>query len=496
MANNNKLPNIIQIISDTLRTSFLGCYGNKSIRTPNIDEFAARSAIFTNACPESIPTIPARRAMHTGRRAFPFNGYKPLKWDVVSLPGWQPLSNDEDSLAENLVLEGYHTGFVTDTIPYFSPGFNFTRGFLQWEFIRGQEMDRWRSINSVSREKLKKYGDPDEILAKGKDIKIIKDIAKQGIPDETLVSIQQYNLILRHVANTQHIKSEDQTTTAQVFKWAVDFIKDNQGSQPLYLLIDCFDPHEPWEAPDDYLKIYINKEYRGKTIIFPEYGSIEGKLYQDEIENIIANYSGLVTFMDKWFGYFIKELKRLDLLEDSLIVFMSDHGTNFADNPFKIMGKPSYSMFPGLMNIPMIIKFPTADRRGEKFDELVYNIDATATIYDFLDIKNKNIDIGGHSLQSLVNRNCEYKPRQYLTSRYGNSLFYRDSSHWIIFNIDKKPYAVFDLINDSLCSNDIKDSVDKKIIEKGWKALLYDSGGRIPNYSGDPGTDAVGRAKE
>ena len=52
--------------------------------------------MFTNAYPESIPTIPARRAIHTGRRAFPFKSYKSLKWDVVSLPGWQPLSNNEN----------------------------------------------------------------------------------------------------------------------------------------------------------------------------------------------------------------------------------------------------------------------------------------------------------------------------------------------------------------------------------------------------------------
>ncbi|MFC2159215.1 sulfatase [Actinomycetota bacterium] len=493
MINNNKKPNIIQIISDTLRTSFLGCYGNKTIKTPNIDKFAKRSNMFTNAYPESIPTIPARRAIHTGRRAFPFKSYEPLKWDVVSLPGWQPLSNDEDTIAENLVVEGYHTGFVTDTIPYFSPGFNFTRGFLQWEFIRGQEMDRWRSINSVPGEKLAKYGDPDEILYKGKDINIIKDIEKQGVPDETLVSIQQYNLILRHAANTMHINSEEEITTAQVFKWAVDFINDNHDSQPFYLFIDCFDPHEPWEAPYDYLQIYADKAYKGRTIIFPEYGNVKNRLSQEEIENIKANYSGLVSLVDKWFGHFIDELIRLDLWEDSIIVFMSDHGTNFTDNPFGIMGKPSYSMFPGLMNIPMMIKLPGEKDQGKEFNELVFNIDATATIYDCLDLENKILDLDGKSLLPLVNGNRKYIPRQYVTSRYSNNLWYRDNKHWIIFDLDKKPYAVFDVNKDPFCSKDIKDSNDGKVIEKGWKALLYDSGGKIPDYRENKETDAVGR---
>jgi len=69
-----------------------------------------------------------RKALHTGRRAYPFKNYRPVKWDIVSLPGWQPMDNAEDTLAENLAASGYQTGLVTDTLPYFAPGFNFTRG--------------------------------------------------------------------------------------------------------------------------------------------------------------------------------------------------------------------------------------------------------------------------------------------------------------------------------------------------------------------------------
>ena len=122
--------------------------------TPNIDAFAARSVLFERAYPESLPTIPVRRAMHTGRRAYPFRDYRPVKWDIVYLPGWQAIDNDEDTLAEGLAAEGYHTGFVTDTLPYFAPGFNFQRGFWQWEYVRGQQQDRWRSPFTVSAERM------------------------------------------------------------------------------------------------------------------------------------------------------------------------------------------------------------------------------------------------------------------------------------------------------------------------------------------------------
>lgn len=56
-------PNIVLIVSDTLRTAHLGCYGNQNIQTPNIDAFAKRAMRFTRAYPESLPTIPVRRAL-------------------------------------------------------------------------------------------------------------------------------------------------------------------------------------------------------------------------------------------------------------------------------------------------------------------------------------------------------------------------------------------------------------------------------------------------
>jgi arylsulfatase A-like enzyme len=147
-------PNIILVVSDTLRLDHLGCYGNERIRTPAIDALARESVGFSEAFPESLPTIPVRRALHTGRRAYPFRNYRPVKWDIVYLPGWEPMDNEEDTLAENLAAAGYHNGLVTDTLPYFAPGLNFTRGFHQWEFVRGQQNDRWRSPHAVPAEVL------------------------------------------------------------------------------------------------------------------------------------------------------------------------------------------------------------------------------------------------------------------------------------------------------------------------------------------------------
>src|SRR5262245_57995894 len=84
--------NILVVVSDTLRTAFLGPYGNTWVKTPTLDRLARESALFERAHPECLPTIPTRRTLHSGRRAFPFRDYRPVPWDNVSLPGWQPMA--------------------------------------------------------------------------------------------------------------------------------------------------------------------------------------------------------------------------------------------------------------------------------------------------------------------------------------------------------------------------------------------------------------------
>ncbi len=67
------------IVLDTLRKDHVGTYGNSEVVTPNLDALARESIIFEDAHPESLPTIPFRRSIHTGIRTFPFKEYHPRK---------------------------------------------------------------------------------------------------------------------------------------------------------------------------------------------------------------------------------------------------------------------------------------------------------------------------------------------------------------------------------------------------------------------------------
>src|SRR5512139_2453207 len=106
--------NIVLVVLDTLRKDHVGAYGNQWIRTPHLDQFAAESVRFTRAYPESLPTLPVRRALHTGLRTYPYHGHHDYKGDFSGAPGWGPIPEEQDTLAEVLSARGYRCGFVTD----------------------------------------------------------------------------------------------------------------------------------------------------------------------------------------------------------------------------------------------------------------------------------------------------------------------------------------------------------------------------------------------
>jgi arylsulfatase A-like enzyme len=121
--------NVIVIVMDSLRVDHVGCYGS-NVQTPNIDRVAAEGTLLEQAFAESLPTLPARTTMWTGRVGFPFRP-------------WQPFELGDLLLAEVLWDKGYTSAVVTDVYHMHKPAYNCGRGFDTTVFVRGQEYDPW-----------------------------------------------------------------------------------------------------------------------------------------------------------------------------------------------------------------------------------------------------------------------------------------------------------------------------------------------------------------
>ena len=121
--------NIVVVVSDTLRQDYLGCYGNRWVRTPNLDRFAKESVVFDRAYAASFPTMPMRADLFTGK--FTFNYL-----------GWAPLPHDEVTVQGLLSQAGYRTTAVVDTPFFVRNGYGYDRGFHDFIWIRGQGPER------------------------------------------------------------------------------------------------------------------------------------------------------------------------------------------------------------------------------------------------------------------------------------------------------------------------------------------------------------------
>ncbi|MCH8276947.1 MAG: sulfatase-like hydrolase/transferase [Bacteroidetes bacterium] len=138
--------NVIVICCDTFRAYIVGDGKKLSfVRTPNLDDLAAESVVFDRCFAEGLPTIPVRRCVFTGKRSFPWRFGTENEGLQPAGAGWHPIPHELDTLAEILHDAGYATGLVSDLYHMFKPTMNFTRGFLSWRFVRGQENDGYRS---------------------------------------------------------------------------------------------------------------------------------------------------------------------------------------------------------------------------------------------------------------------------------------------------------------------------------------------------------------
>jgi arylsulfatase A-like enzyme len=444
--------NILVVVSDTLRVAYLGPYGNKSVQTPNLDKLARESAVFERAHPECLPTIPTRRTLHSGRRAFPFRDYKPIPWDNVALPGWQPMSPDQEVVAEALARAGYHNGFVADVPHYFVPGNNFTRGFHQWDFVRGNAEDRYRAPASVDPKKLQeRYG--------------------SGLPRAA-----------QHVANLGGFEPDEMAfATPRTFTSAMKFLDENRSNpKPFYLYVDTFHPHETWEAPAKYYRLYRDPKYSGKTYLQLPYSTLhQHPQLEAALVDVKAHYSGLVTMVDHWLGQLLAKLKEVGKDRDTLVIFLSDHGTNFADNLEKAMGKPAACLYPGTMDVPLLVRHPGGKAAGKRLREFVYSLDVPATVCAVAGTAPKE-PVEGQSLLPLL-EGADFRKREYLTCRYSNCVWYTDDKNWYFSDVHGNNPRLFDLEADKPFERTIAGKAPERV-KLAWQRILEDAGGKLPIY--------------
>ncbi|MBW2179164.1 MAG: sulfatase [Deltaproteobacteria bacterium] len=405
--------NVIVIVADTWRFDYLGCYGNEWIKTPNIDQLAAESTVFENAYAEGCPTVPTRRALLTGRYTLPYRG-------------WGPLLPEDKTLGDILWSKSVWTALVTDTGPMHMPGYGYERGFDFTQYFRGQQFDYFYRNDPCTLDPAKFH----------------KPAFDPKQPDQELPASQHaYHELMDYLPLRQKWQGEEDQYAAKVCGAAMDWLEKVDRERPFLLWLDCFDPHEPWDPPsvwDPKLKCPYDPDYEGMEIINPVPTVVDGYLTDQETHHIRMLYAEKVTMVDRWLGKVLNRLKELDVYEDSLILFLSDHGQPLGNNEHGhgIIRKCRPWPYEELSHIPFIVRYPGADPK--RISSFVQTVDVAPTILDFLNISDGGELMQGHSLLPMIRGETD-KVRDFAISGYFNFSWSLITDDWSYINwIDNK----------------------------------------------------------
>jgi arylsulfatase A-like enzyme len=422
--------NLIVLVSDSFRADNLAVYGSNWVETPNLNEFAKESIVFDSFYPEGLPTIPVRRQLYTGRRIFPTHLY--FQQDSVKLPGWHELFLEDVTVSETLLAAGYQTALIADLPHLFKPGRNFHRGFNYFEWVRGQEIDYYAQAPRANADFSNLFPEDYLNLVEGKP---------GGRGESFPAFLNQY------LANRKRWLKRAPSIVEATASSAIEWLKDNHDQGPFYLQVEVFDPHEPWDPPPQFLEKYL-KDPTQHSRPEPPYGNVT--VPAEGVKRLRANYAGEASNVDHWYGEVLKTIKGLGLYENSVIVFLSDHGVLL--NEQGQWAKGPERLRKQVTHVPLIVHLPGHQFAGKRIPGFVQTPDVLPTILRRLGI-NPPARATGEDLWPYITGE-RTNQRKFAISSYGYIASVRtpEWNYSTVWNKDKYqgnyPPQLYDLKND------------------------------------------------
>lgn len=431
---NNK-PNIILITADQLRADTLG-YMNKKIKTPVLDSLADEGYIFTNSFCTSPVCTPSRAAIFTGR--YPMNTGA---WNIGTC-----LDENETTLADILKVYNYYNVAVGKM--HLRPQLkDFNNNFEDVDF-----RDRNRAKDSTY------YGfDKTFITEDDKQGKYLDYIKTKG-----------YDLAVGKGEDGINPLPEDMNQTYWIGMKSCEEIKKYDFKSPLFMWTSFVDPHHPFDPIEKFASLYentiidkpISKNFlcngrpehlqkQGKNGYWP--GGGEQHNFSDEkIEEFTKYYYAMISFMDQEIGKILKSLEEKKQLDNTIIIFTSDHGEYMGD--YGLLQKGPF-MYDNLIKVPLLI-WGKGVSKGIS-DAVVENIDIVPTI---LELIGSNIPYGiqGESLNTLIKNISSARKKSSAVITYDARdrgimiKTYRDKRYKLNLFLNESYGELYDLKNDPL----------------------------------------------
>ena len=374
MPNQAERPNILWICTDQQRWDTLGCYGNLFSKTPRIDRLAQEGTLFEHTYCQSPVCTPSRASFLTGR--YPRT--------TRCRANGQNIPEDEQLVTRLLADEGYSCGLsgklhLSVCNPSASP-------FTERRINDGYTTFHWSHhpaplpYEGMSRDNWAANAYTQWLQEKG--------VTFRWKP------FQSSRFVKESVAAEHHQSTWCADKAINFFETARHF------GHPWLFSVNFFDPHHPFDPPTEYLERYLNKL---DEIPLPNYveGELEGKPIFQQIDHrgaygnkagfpysemtahdhrlLRASYWAMCDLIDDQVGRMLDALEASGQRENTLVIFMSDHGEMLGDHGIYLKGPYFYEP---AVRVPLIVSWPGVVAQGRRYSGLTELTDIAPTLLE------------------------------------------------------------------------------------------------------------------
>lgn len=491
-----RVKNILFIMADQLRWDYLSCYGHPTLDTPNIDRLAEMGVRFDRAYVQSPVCGPSRASYYTGRTVFSHGA----TWNRVPLP------IGEMTIGDYLRPLGIQTAVVGKT--HMMPDRD---GMTRFGLTEQTEIGIQVSQPGFDPYERDDGLHPDELLRrKGGKLRYNDWLRQQGYdsenpwnefansaegPDGEVLSAWE----LRHSALPARVAREHSETAYMTMR-GIEFMQE-MGDQPWLLHLSYIKPHWPYIAPAPYHSLYgpnsflppcrSNSEREDPNPVFSAFMGMQvSKTFsEDEVrETVLTGYMGLIKEIDDHVGRVLDYLEASGCMDDTMIVFTSDHGDYLGDH---WMGEKEL-FHEQSVRVPLIIYHPdnrAETTRGSVNGDFVEAIDLVPTFIDATGAEPPSHRLEGRTIQPLLFGERQESARDHVFSEIDYAFYAaRDTlnvgpadargymirtDHWKYVHFKGFPPQLFDLKNDPEEFEDLGRTSGYEQVREELKEILF-----------------------
>ena len=465
----NRPPNILWYCSDQQRFDTIGALGNPHVHTPNLDRFVSESVSFTHTYTQCPICTPSRASFLTGK--YPSTVH-------LNTNGNTHFPANERLLPRRFADAGYDCGLV---------GKLHLAGAANGREPRVDDGYRYFQYSHAPRDNWSRGHDyADWLRAKGED------------PAQVLtVKSNLFGGLMEPTAEQDNVPPHLHQTTWCSEK-TLEFIGENRD-QPWLISVNPYDPHPPYNPPWEYYRRFDPEKLPGPhfqesdlahqaRLAKVDFQSTPRRPEEIGAKRIQAAYYAMIEQVDEQFGRIVDALDQSGQRENTVIVFMSDHGESLGDHGLTQKG---CRFFDGLSRVPLIWSWPGHFQSGMQSDALVELTDVAPTL---LQLAGLPIPRGmqGRSLLPILTGNASpHQHRDFVRCEYYDAIdqpdrtfatMYRDRRWKLIVYHDHGIGELYDMANDPYEFNSLWDDPEHQSLKIELLQKSFDASVRALDY--------------